>query len=102
MWYNGLLDLSVMQLILVMLVLTHITIVSVTLYLHRHSAHNSLDLHPVLAHFFRFWVSARCCCRVPSFMNRPAPKKPCSVTVSALPRTGSSATCTAATRCWES
>jgi fatty-acid desaturase len=56
MWYNGLLDLSVMQLILVVLVLTHITIISVTLYLHRHSAHNSLDLHPVLAHFFRFWL----------------------------------------------
>jgi fatty-acid desaturase len=56
MWYNGVLDLSVMQLILTMLILTHITIVSVTLYLHRHSAHNSLDLHPVLAHFFRFWI----------------------------------------------
>ncbi|MDC0662879.1 DesA family fatty acid desaturase [Marinobacter sp. SS21] len=56
MWYNGLLDLSVMQLVLVMLGLTHVTIVSVTLYLHRHSAHNSLDLHPALAHFFRFWL----------------------------------------------
>ncbi|SFL88865.1 DesA family fatty acid desaturase [Marinobacter zhejiangensis] len=56
MWYNGLLDLSAMQLILVTLGLTHVTIVSVTLYLHRHSAHNSLDLHPVLAHFFRFWL----------------------------------------------
>ncbi|MCH8498347.1 MAG: fatty acid desaturase [Marinobacter sp.] len=56
MWYNGLLDLSVWQLILVTLGLTHVTIVSVTLYLHRHSAHNSLDLHPVLAHFFRFWL----------------------------------------------
>ncbi len=56
MWYNGLLDLSVMQLILVTLGITHVTIVSVTLYLHRHSAHNSLDLHPVLAHFFRFWL----------------------------------------------
>ncbi|OEY65841.1 fatty acid desaturase [Marinobacter sp. X15-166B] len=56
MWYNGLLDLSVMQLIAVTLALTHVTIVSVTLYLHRHSAHNSLDLHPALAHFFRFWL----------------------------------------------
>ena len=56
MWYNGLLDLSVWQLILVTLGLTHVTIVSVTLYLHRHSAHNSLDLHPVLSHFFRFWL----------------------------------------------
>lgn len=56
MWFNGLLDLSVWQLITVALALTHITIVSVTLYLHRHSAHNALDLHPVLKHFFRFWL----------------------------------------------
>lgn len=56
MWYNGLLDLSVLQLVVVALGLTHVTIVSVTLYLHRHSAHNSLDLNPVLSHFFRFWL----------------------------------------------
>lgn len=56
MWYNGLLDLSVWQLIAVTLILTQITIVSMTLYLHRHSAHNALDLHPALAHFFRFWL----------------------------------------------
>ncbi|ERP87913.1 aminotransferase [Marinobacter sp. ES-1] len=56
MWFNGLLDLSAWQLIAVTLVMTHITIVSVTLYLHRHSAHNALDLHPVLKHFFRFWL----------------------------------------------
>lgn len=56
MWFNGLLDLSVIQLILVTLGMTHITIISVTLYLHRHSAHNSLDLHPALKHFFRFWL----------------------------------------------
>ncbi len=56
MWYNGLLDLSVLQLVLVALGMTHVTIICVTLYLHRHSAHNSLDLHPVLSHFFRFWL----------------------------------------------
>ena len=56
MWYNGLLDLSVWQLIAVTLVLTHITIVSVTVYLHRYSAHRSLELHPALKHFFRFWL----------------------------------------------
>ncbi len=38
------------------LIVTHITIVSVTLYLHRHSAHRALELHPVLKHFFRFWL----------------------------------------------
>ncbi|HEX7027641.1 MAG TPA: transposase, partial [Gammaproteobacteria bacterium] len=29
---------------------------SVTLYLHRSQAHRSLDLHPVVVHFFRFWL----------------------------------------------
>jgi fatty-acid desaturase len=56
MWYNGFLDLSVWQLIAVTLVLTHVTIISVTVYLHRYSAHRALDLHPALKHFFRFWL----------------------------------------------
>lgn len=56
MSYDGVLGLSWVHLVLVTLVLTHVTIVSVTLYLHRHSAHNALDLHPVLKHFFRFWL----------------------------------------------
>ena len=56
MWYNGLLDLSAWQLVAVTLVLTHITIVSVTVYLHRYSAHRALELHPALKHFFRFWL----------------------------------------------
>ena len=38
------------------LVLTHITIVAVTVYLHRNQAHRALDLHPAVAHFFRFWL----------------------------------------------
>ena len=38
------------------LTLTHITIASVTIYLHRHQAHRALDLHPVISHFFRFWL----------------------------------------------
>ncbi len=42
--------------ILLALVLTHITTISVTIYLHRYSAHRALDLHPILAHFFRFWL----------------------------------------------
>ena len=53
---NGLLDLSWWQLIGVVLVLTHVTIVGGTVYLHRCQAHRALDLHPVLAHFFRFWL----------------------------------------------
>jgi stearoyl-CoA desaturase (delta-9 desaturase) len=41
---------------LVALALTHVTIVAVTLYLHRHQAHRALDLHPAVAHFFRGWL----------------------------------------------
>ena len=56
MWYNGFLDLSVWQLLATILILTHVTIVSVTVYLHRYSAHRALELHPALKHFFRFWL----------------------------------------------
>ncbi|MBA1149309.1 transposase [Ectothiorhodospiraceae bacterium WFHF3C12] len=42
--------------VLVTLGLTHVTIASVTIYLHRHQAHRGLDLHPAAAHFFRFWL----------------------------------------------
>ena len=38
------------------LVLTHITIASVTIFLHRHQAHRALTLHPIVSHFFRFWL----------------------------------------------
>ena len=38
------------------LVVTHITIASVTIFLHRAQAHRALDLHPIPAHFFRFWL----------------------------------------------
>lgn len=56
MWYEGVLALSPWGVVLATLLLTHITILSVTIYLHRYSAHNSLDLHPALKHFFRFWL----------------------------------------------
>lgn len=42
--------------VVVTLVLTHITIASITIYLHRHSAHRALELHPLPSHFFRFWL----------------------------------------------
>ncbi|ROT46307.1 fatty acid desaturase [Pusillimonas sp. NJUB218] len=53
---GGLLQLSWWQVALVTLVLTHITIVGVTLFLHRSQTHRGLDLHPVVMHFFRFWL----------------------------------------------
>ena len=55
-WYKGLLQLSAWEVVGATLILTHITILSVTLYLHRFSAHNAIDLHPVIQHFFRFWL----------------------------------------------
>lgn len=53
---NGILEWSFWGMVAYVLVMTHITIASVTIYLHRHQAHRSLDLHPIPAHFFRFWL----------------------------------------------
>lgn len=52
----GLFELPVWGYVLITLALTHVTIVSVTIYLHRHQAHRGMDLHPAVAHFFRFWL----------------------------------------------
>jgi stearoyl-CoA desaturase (Delta-9 desaturase) len=38
------------------LIVTHITIVCVTLFLHRGQAHKSIEFHPILSHFMRFWL----------------------------------------------
>ena len=54
--YLGVLELPWWGYVLVTLALTHITIASVTIYLHRHSAHRALDLHPFASHFFRLWL----------------------------------------------
>ncbi len=53
---QGFTDASIGQIILYTLLVTHITIAAVTIYLHRHQAHQALDLHPVPAHFFRLWL----------------------------------------------
>ena len=53
---HGLLAASWWQIVLYALVTTHITIVSVTIYLHRHQAHRAMDLHALPAHFFRLWL----------------------------------------------
>jgi len=54
--FAGSLDLPWWGYILIALALTHITIVSVTIYLHRHQSHGALELHPIASHFFRFWL----------------------------------------------
>ena len=45
-----------LQGLIITLIFTHITIVSVTLYLHRSQSHRGLEFTPWLAHFFRFWL----------------------------------------------
>lgn len=52
----GLIDLPWWGYIVVALGFTHITIAAVTIYLHRSQAHRALDLHPIVSHFFRFWL----------------------------------------------
>ncbi len=44
-WYVG-----------IALILTHLTIASVTLYLHRSKTHGSVEFHPLIQHFFRLWL----------------------------------------------
>lgn len=53
---TGFLSPSWLEVILITLGMTHITIAAVTIFLHRHQAHRSLELHPVVSHFFRFWL----------------------------------------------
>jgi stearoyl-CoA desaturase (Delta-9 desaturase) len=38
------------------IVATHLTIASVTVFLHRAQAHRALELHAIPSHFFRFWL----------------------------------------------
>ena len=52
----GFWTLSWMQWFIVTFVMTHITIIAVTLYLHRSQAHRAVDLHPALCQFFRLWL----------------------------------------------
>jgi stearoyl-CoA desaturase (delta-9 desaturase) len=53
---TGILDLSGWGIVIATLVFTHITIAAVTIFLHRQQSHHSLTLHPVISHFFRFWL----------------------------------------------
>ena len=55
-WWYGVVGPSIWAPLAYTLVVTHITIVAVTVYLHRHSAHRALDLAPGLAFFFRLWL----------------------------------------------
>jgi stearoyl-CoA desaturase (delta-9 desaturase) len=54
--FSGIFNLPLWGDVVVALLLTHVTIVAVTVFLHRHQAHRALDLHPAVSHFFRFWL----------------------------------------------
>jgi stearoyl-CoA desaturase (delta-9 desaturase) len=53
---NGITRASAWQVVIATLVMTHITIVGVTVFLHRCQAHRALELHAIPSHFFRFWL----------------------------------------------
>ncbi len=53
---HGLWDVAWWQIVLYTLAMTHVTMISVTVFLHRHQAHRSLGLHPIASHFFRLWL----------------------------------------------
>ena len=53
---NGVTRFTAWEVFFYTLAVTHITIASVTIYLHRHQAHRALELHAIPSHFFRFWL----------------------------------------------
>ncbi|MGB7543289.1 MAG: fatty acid desaturase [Burkholderiales bacterium] len=56
MLFSGLFDLPWWGDVAAALALTHVTIVAVTVFLHRHQTHHALALHPAASHFFRLWL----------------------------------------------
>ncbi len=53
---NGLWRAPWWEVLLFTLAATHVTIASVTIFLHRAQAHRALELHPIASHFFRLWL----------------------------------------------
>jgi stearoyl-CoA desaturase (delta-9 desaturase) len=52
----GLLDLDLWGYVIVAFAMVQVSMMAVTLYLHRDQAHRAIDLHPALRHFFRLWI----------------------------------------------
>jgi len=52
----GILNLSILGYVIATLIMTHVTVIAVTIYLHRSQAHKGVDLHPIVSHFFRLWL----------------------------------------------
>ena len=57
--HPGIFDWPWWSYLLVTLGLTHVTVIAVTVFLHRQQAHHALDLHPLVSHFFRLWLWLR-------------------------------------------
>ena len=55
-YFYGILNLGIGGYVVATLIMVQITMMAVTLYLHRDQAHRAIDLHPALRHFFRFWI----------------------------------------------
>jgi len=55
-WSYGLIHLGFWSYVWISLAMVQTTMMAVTVYLHRDATHRSLDLHPALRHFFRFWI----------------------------------------------
>jgi len=53
---NGVVDFTWLGYVIYTLIVTHITIVAITLYLHRGVCHSAIEIKPALGHFFRFWL----------------------------------------------
>jgi len=53
---HGLMPLPWWGYVVIAVIFTQITIACVTIFLHRAQAHRALDLHPIVSHFFRFWL----------------------------------------------
>ena len=56
MLFSGVFNLPWWGHVVAALTFTHVTIIAVTVFLHRHQAHRALELHPALSHFFRVWL----------------------------------------------
>ncbi len=55
-YFYGVLNLGFWQYVGLSVACFYISMMSITLYLHRDQAHRAIDLHPWLRHFFRMWL----------------------------------------------
>ena len=52
----GVLNLSFWGDVLAALIMTQVSFIIGSIYLHRHQSHRALTLHPIISHLFRFWL----------------------------------------------